>query len=118
MVKCQLPSAILLVFATSSLFAGWYLQRPQHGLFSATIFIALGILLTGLAIVYFRSAGELAVMPEQRSANKHPIYRLWLPSSFISAKAFFWQLRAIAVIGVLLGVEFVALGILFLVYRR
>ena len=118
MVKRQLTFSIPLVFGASLLFAAWYLRRHEQSHFAAPIFVSLGILITGLAIVYFCSAGQLAVMLEQRSANKHPIYRLWLPARFISAKAYFWQLRAVGVIGTLLGFEFVALGVLFYMHHH
>ena len=118
MVKHRFARFIPFAFAASLLFAGWYLQRPQHGIVAASIFVTLGVLLTVLAIVYFGSARDIAAIMEQRSANKHPIFRLWLPASFFSAKALCWPIRVSGVIAVFLGLEFVGLGILFLVHHQ
>ncbi|SRR6266404_884477 len=109
---------IPLVFAASLLFAGWYLRRPERSLFTATVFLLLGVLLTGLAIVYFRSARDLAIMLEQRGAIARPIHRRWLPARFFSARTYFWQLRATGVIGAFIGVEFIAVGVLFFMHHR
>jgi hypothetical protein len=118
MIKRPLAFYIPLAFAASLLFAGWYLRRPQQGIGAAFIFVPLGVVLTTLAIVYFRSAYDIAVVLEQRNANKHPIFRLWLPASFFRAKAFVWPLRVTGIIAGFLGLEFVALGILFLVRHQ
>ena len=115
MIHRKPASYIPFAFAASLLSVGWHLLDPGRSLFAATIFSLLGILLTGLATIYYLSAGEIAALLEQRGAIGSPIYRLWLPPHFFCARTYFWMLRVTAVLMVVIGIEFVAVGARFLI---
>jgi hypothetical protein len=117
MVKRSLLFFTPLLCGAAVLFAAWYLRRHVRiSPAGATMFVLLGVFISGLGVSYFRSAREFVLILDQRAANARWKPR-WL-ARLRTTRTPLWLMRAAGVVMTLLGVEFLAMGASFLFYRR
>jgi hypothetical protein len=112
MVKRSLLFFTPLVCGAAVLSAAWYLRRHVRiSPAGATMFVPLGVFITGLGVFYFCSAREFALILDQRAANARWKPR-WL-APFRTTQTPLWLVLAAGVVIILLGVEFLAMGARF-----
>jgi hypothetical protein len=99
----KIVGAMLLVLGSLLILAGIRIDFLLRHLSLSTLLITLALLLLVVAAYEFVASPGIAERTAQRLEHASPIWRLWLPARYYTAKNLRWQFRLMSIMALLSG---------------